>query len=40
MLLRKAAQAGVQASFVVVASIATAVLLLGWRSVAALLRRS
>jgi hypothetical protein len=40
MLLRKATQAGVQASFVVVASIATAVLLLGWRSVAALLRRS
>jgi hypothetical protein len=40
MLLRKATSAGVQTSFVVVASIATAVLLLGWRSVAALLRRS
>ena len=40
MLLRKATSAGVQTSFVVVASIATAVLLLGWRGVAALLRRS
>jgi hypothetical protein len=40
MLLRKATSAGVQTSFVVVASIATAVLLLGWRAVAALLRRS
>jgi hypothetical protein len=40
MLLRKATSAGVQTSFVVVASIATAVLLLGWRSAAALLRRS
>jgi hypothetical protein len=40
MLLRKATSAGVQTSFVVVASIATAVLLLGWRVVAALLRRS
>ena len=40
MLLRKASSAGVQTSFVVVASIATAVLLLGWRGVAALLRRS
>ena len=39
MLLRKATSAGVQTSFVIVASIATAVLLLGWRSVAALLRR-
>lgn len=39
MLLRKATSAGVQASFVVVASIATAVLLLGWRVVAALFRR-
>jgi hypothetical protein len=39
MLLRKATSAGVQTSFVVVASIATAVLLLGWRAVAALLRR-
>ena len=39
MLLRKATSAGVQTSFVVVASIVTAVLLLGWRSVAALIRR-
>jgi hypothetical protein len=40
MLLRKATSAGVQASFVVVASIVTAVLLLGWRVVAALFRRN
>src|ERR1700759_4165796 len=39
MLLRKASSAGVQTSFVVVASVATAVLLLGWRAVAALIRR-
>ena len=39
MLLRKATSAGVQTSFVVVASIATAVLLLGWRSAVALFRR-
>jgi len=39
MLLRKATSAGVQASLVVVASIVTAVLLLGWRVVAALFRR-
>jgi hypothetical protein len=39
MLLRKATSAGVQTSFVVVASIATAVLLLGWRGAAALFRR-
>jgi hypothetical protein len=39
MLLRKATSAGVQTSFVVVASVATAVLLLGWRAVAALVRR-
>jgi len=39
MLLRKATSAGVQASFVVVASIVTAVLLMGWRVVAALFRR-
>lgn len=39
MLLRKATSAGVHASFVVVASIVTAVLLLGWRVVAALFRR-
>ncbi|AGB20595.1 Protein of unknown function (DUF3054) [Mycobacterium sp. JS623] len=40
MLLRKATSAGVQTSFVVVASIATAVLLLGWRAVPALRHRS
>jgi hypothetical protein len=40
MLLRKATSAGVQTSFVVVASVATAVLLLGWRGAAALIRRS
>ncbi|HYZ67641.1 MAG TPA: DUF3054 domain-containing protein [Mycobacterium sp.] len=41
MLLRKATSAGVQPSFVVVASVATAVLLLGWRgAAAALVRRS
>jgi peptidoglycan/LPS O-acetylase OafA/YrhL len=39
MLLRKASSAGVQTSFVVVASVATAVLLLGWRAAAALIRR-
>jgi hypothetical protein len=38
MLLRKATSAGVQTSFVVVASIATAVLMLGWRGAAALFR--
>ncbi|CAN5747648.1 DUF3054 domain-containing protein [soil metagenome] len=35
MLLRKASSQGVAASFVVVASLVTAVLLLGWRAVAA-----
>jgi hypothetical protein len=40
MLLRKATSAGVQTSFVVVASIATAVLLLGWRGAAARFRFS
>lgn len=42
MLLRKAGSAGVAASFVVVASSVTAVMLLGWRAVAtlALRRRS
>jgi hypothetical protein len=40
MLLRKATSAGVSTSFVVVASVSTAVLLLGWRSAAALFRRS
>jgi Protein of unknown function (DUF3054) len=39
MLLRKATSAGVSASFVVVASLSTAVLLLGWRASAALFRR-
>jgi hypothetical protein len=33
MLLRKATSAGVAASFVVVASTVTALLLLGWRAV-------
>jgi hypothetical protein len=37
MLLRKATSQGVAPSFVVVASVATAVLLLGWRVAAALL---
>jgi hypothetical protein len=39
MVLRKAASAGVSTSFVVVASLSTAVLLLGWRAAAALFRR-
>jgi hypothetical protein len=39
MLLRKATSAGVQTSFVVVASVSTAVLLLGWRAAVALFRR-
>jgi hypothetical protein len=39
MLLRKATSAGVSTSFVVVASLSTAVLLLGWRGAAALIRR-
>jgi peptidoglycan/LPS O-acetylase OafA/YrhL len=39
MLSRKATSAGVSASFVVVASLSTAVLLLGWRAAAALFRR-
>ena len=39
MVLRKATSAGVSTSFVVVASVSTAVLLLGWRAMAALLRR-
>lgn len=37
MLLRKASSQGVAASFVVVASLVTALLLLGWRAVAALI---
>lgn len=39
MLLRKATSAGVQTSFVVVASVVTGVLLLGWRQAAAMIRR-
>jgi hypothetical protein len=39
MLLRKTTSAGVSTSFVVVASVSTAVLLLGWRGAAALFRR-
>ncbi|MDV3128507.1 DUF3054 domain-containing protein [Mycobacterium sp. 21AC1] len=35
MLLRKATSAGVAGSFIVVATLVTAVLLLGWRAVAA-----
>lgn len=40
MLLRKAASAGVAASFVVVAACVTALLLLGWRAVLHLTARS
>ena len=39
MLLRKASSQGVATSFIIVASIVTAVLLLGWRGVAALIRK-
>jgi hypothetical protein len=39
MVLRHVTSAGVSASFVVVASVSTAVLLLGWRAAAALFRR-
>jgi hypothetical protein len=39
ILLRKATSAGVAASFVVVASAVTALLLLGWRALALLTRR-
>jgi len=39
MMLRKQTSAGVSTSFVVVASVSTAVLLLGWRAAAALFRR-
>lgn len=39
MALRKVTSAGVSASFVVVASVSTAVLLLGWRAAAALFPR-
>lgn len=40
MLLRVASDAGVQTSFVVVATIVLGVFLLGWRGIAALVRRS
>lgn len=40
MLLRKATSAGVAVSFIVVATAATAVVLLGWRVAAAALRRA
>jgi hypothetical protein len=39
MVLRNATSAGVSTSFVVVASLSTAVLLLGWRAAAAFFRR-
>jgi hypothetical protein len=39
MVLRKVTSAGVSTSFVLVASLSTAVLLLGWRAAAALFRR-
>jgi hypothetical protein len=39
MLLRKATSAGTAISFVVVASLVTAILLLGWRAVATALAR-
>jgi peptidoglycan/LPS O-acetylase OafA/YrhL len=39
MLLRKASSQGVAASFIVVASVVTALLLLGWRALARLARR-
>jgi hypothetical protein len=39
MVLRKATSGGVAVTFVVVASLVTAALLLGWRAVAALLTR-
>jgi hypothetical protein len=39
MVLRRETSAGVSTSFVVVASVSTAVLLLGWRAAAALFRR-
>jgi hypothetical protein len=39
MLLRKATSAGTAVSFVVVASLVTAILLLGWRAVATALAR-
>lgn len=38
MLLRKASSQGVATSFIIVASLVTALLLLGWRGIAALIR--
>lgn len=39
MLLRKASSQGVAVSFIIVASLVTALLLLGWRGIAALIRK-
>jgi peptidoglycan/LPS O-acetylase OafA/YrhL len=39
MVLRKASSQGVATSFIIVASVVTALLLLGWRAVAALTRK-
>jgi peptidoglycan/LPS O-acetylase OafA/YrhL len=39
MLLRKASSQGVAISFIIVASVVTALLLLGWRGIAALVRK-
>ncbi|MBB3748509.1 peptidoglycan/LPS O-acetylase OafA/YrhL [Mycolicibacterium sp. BK634] len=39
MLLRKASSQGVATSFIIVASVVTALLLLGWRGIAALVRK-
>jgi hypothetical protein len=39
MLLRKASSQGVATSFIIVATVVTALLLLGWRAVAALVRK-
>jgi peptidoglycan/LPS O-acetylase OafA/YrhL len=39
MVLRKASSQGVATSFIIVASVVTALLLLGWRAVAALVRK-
>ena len=40
MLLRKATSAGIAPSFVVVASVVTAVLLLGWRAAVAVIQKT
>ncbi|EHB55375.1 putative transmembrane protein [Mycolicibacterium rhodesiae JS60] len=39
MVLRKASSQGVATSFIIVASLVTALLLLGWRGIAALIRQ-